>query len=1225
LLIGRAHELLTRAWSLRQHGGVQTLVPLGRTLGEVCLGTLRAEQGIEVFQETLKSMNDPVERGWVYMSLARLYSASLNTSEAWNSVKAGLKGLGRNVNENYYWEFFTVGVFSIGNFFLNWIGIEVRNEYQRRRYEVISRLYTQICSVLYFQLRSIGMVSHGLRGMWYGLLSGSKRSKLEMFTQLAIFCGIIKLEGLRRWFYNQAQLYVSDFPSPAIRARVALNLIWSYEFGGRIRDGEKDLRLIIEKDSQWLDAWDFTRCYVDLGFNLGLRGYATEGAHWVSKSILAQSKKDESSALAGSSSALQILNLHSLVMSGQITEGLRKLESHRLLVEKYPDDGLRKGSWIGAKTCILMEQRDIGQEFDVCVKEFDSLQLENPFVIPLHVRQFYIGQAYLALFRWQALGLPKKHSSYKLFKHALRQLWFASALSVIRTHYHVLSAWESFENKKFKKAQKQLDKAFECAFDADSPWGFWEISCLRSKIFQQLGNEHSAKREAKNAYHLALENQWPTRVRWVQENLAMKGSALSSTSLMGSTQHGRQTVTKVFDLESHRSKKNLEALLQVSLASTNVGDTFAVSKVALDELIKILGAERGFLFLLNESSGELVLEMARDSTGEALPNQGSYSFTVVQNVRMTMTPFVSTSDGANEIMTTCESIRSYNLKSIISAPILLKDQLVGVVYMDSTLARGVFTEENLEIVTALSNQVGISLETARVTKLELEKNALKKDLEVAAEIWKKNKEIESILSNIQQGVFMVGEDLKILPEYSAHLDRMVGNSNSGQLAGQNLFEVLFKGAELSQESVAQASEAVKCVVGFDSLAFDLNSHQLPTELVRNSGTGQGQTFWELEWVPMPNPEEINDRLMVCIRDVTELRKIRSEAEKSQVELQMIGQILKVAPERWKTFVESVHIALNECREMIRLRLNSKSAPESLQVIVPDLFLRLHTIKGNARSYGLSYLTEIVHKVEQFYADYRANPSQVPWQYETLLSDLDEVEGAVKGYEAICSNQLRGLMSRSQTDQTAPKNSVIFEPFEQMMAPLMESMVQTCREIGKAPVTFTYSGTRVAIHNKAQQNLESILTHIVRNSIDHGFAPDSASNEIKFHFEVSELGLWKLCYSDNGRGLNLTRLREKGKAAQNLDDKASEQQVAEVIFQSGLSTAEQVSELSGRGVGMDAVEKMLQSMGGKIYLQLRPDLKSYAEGYRPFEFHITLPKNLFVEMGDESNESIKIAA
>ena len=152
-------------------------------------------------------------------------------------------------------------------------------------------------------------------------------------------------------------------------------------------------------------------------------------------------------------------------------------------------------------------------------------------------------------------------------------------------------------------------------------------------------------------------------------------------------------------------------------------------------------------------------------------------------------------------------------------------------------------------------------------------------------------------------------------------------------------------------------------------------------------------------------------------------------------------------------------------------------------------------------------------------------------------------------------------------------------------------------------------------------------HCVRNSMDHGIeGPDqrlnlgkSAYGNIFFKVKLSEDQV-EVHIFDDGRGLNLTALYKKGKnlniSEASLDD---DTKVAQLIFRSGLSTADSVTNISGRGVGMDAIKGFLQDNGGDIHINFTGQKDMH--GFQPFEFVIELPIDV---MGSSDSDIEQVA-
>jgi len=136
------------------------------------------------------------------------------------------------------------------------------------------------------------------------------------------------------------------------------------------------------------------------------------------------------------------------------------------------------------------------------------------------------------------------------------------------------------------------------------------------------------------------------------------------------------------------------------------------------------------------------------------------------------------------------------------------------------------------------------------------------------------------------------------------------------------------------------------------------------------------------------------------------------------------------------------------------------------------------------------------------------------------------------------------------------------------------------------------GAETELDRQVLDMIKDPLTHMVRNSADHGLeTPDERRKSGKPEKGVIELSAYHegghiiIDIADDGRGLNLTRIKEKvvsnGLATESEIASMSESQVQKFIFNAGLSTAQEVTSVSGRGVGMDVVRNNIETIGGTI--------------------------------------------
>jgi two-component system chemotaxis sensor kinase CheA len=152
-----------------------------------------------------------------------------------------------------------------------------------------------------------------------------------------------------------------------------------------------------------------------------------------------------------------------------------------------------------------------------------------------------------------------------------------------------------------------------------------------------------------------------------------------------------------------------------------------------------------------------------------------------------------------------------------------------------------------------------------------------------------------------------------------------------------------------------------------------------------------------------------------------------------------------------------------------------------------------------------------------------------------------------------------------------------------------------RDLGK-PVEFVTSGEDTELDKTMIERLADPLVHLIRNAIDHGIE-DTASRTAAAKTDIGRIEITAthagaqvlVAVRDNGAGLNTARIRAKAEEQGLIAPGAvmSDQDIYQLLFQPGFSTAQTVSALSGRGVGMDVVKRTIDAMRGSIDISTVP--------------------------------------
>lgn len=510
--------------------------------------------------------------------------------------------------------------------------------------------------------------------------------------------------------------------------------------------------------------------------------------------------------------------------------------------------------------------------------------------------------------------------------------------------------------------------------------------------------------------------------------------------------------------------------------------------------------------------------------------------------------------------------------------------------------------------------------------------------ERTAEVVEKSKNIQSMLSNIPQGIFVIMSNGCIHKDYSDHLETILEHQD---INGKTVDEAILKYSELDSNTYDTISNTLLAVLGEDELNYEFNGSLLPNELTL---TVNGATkYVDLTWSPILDDDTV-DKLMVSMRDVTSLKAAEKEALKQKEQLTIIGQLLNVESRKFLAFEESSKKYIEDNSAAIN---NVKSDEEITQTIAM-LFRNMHTVKGNCRTYGFTKLSSIVHDVESVYSEIR-NGDLSLWKKDTLLNDLESVSRGLSEYSHVYHEVLEKRRSGNSADRglgfwmpettwasiTSLVSTKTYDKLDQYLLSVnAASLDKTLEDIVSSLPSMAIQLDKKSPHVVIPQNpylildgskklLTDVFSHLLRNCVDHGL--ETAADRLAANKpEVGTITIspthddnyLHIAVGDDGRGLNIGYLTKKGIELGRWSEDAipSPQEIAQTIFLSGVSTKQTVSDISGRGVGMDAVKMFLQENGGDISIRLLADTPT-KEGYIPFELVLSLPAQHYTQLVD----------
>ena len=214
--------------------------------------------------------------------------------------------------------------------------------------------------------------------------------------------------------------------------------------------------------------------------------------------------------------------------------------------------------------------------------------------------------------------------------------------------------------------------------------------------------------------------------------------------------------------------------------------------------------------------------------------------------------------------------------------------------------------------------------------------------------------------------------------------------------------------------------------------------------------------------------------------------------------------------------------------------------------------------------------------------------QLSRQISEAIDDLKNLQDTLSQDNIILRNlsTQQGIIQRGIQDHLLTTQLMRFDVHEARLRRLVK---QTAKSVGK-DVNFVLEGGDVEVERRLLEDILPALEHMIRNSLAHGIEkpeerlaagkPETGTIKLVVSVHAAELSVDLI---DDGQGLNYDRIREKAEAKGLLDPERAhdEAYLSTLILRSGFSTAESLSQLAGRGVGMDVVNEMVKQRRGQI--------------------------------------------
>lgn len=469
----------------------------------------------------------------------------------------------------------------------------------------------------------------------------------------------------------------------------------------------------------------------------------------------------------------------------------------------------------------------------------------------------------------------------------------------------------------------------------------------------------------------------------------------------------------------------------------------------------------------------------------------------------------------------------------------------------------------------------------------------KKNLEIS------KKEVGFILENVPTALLTFDLEDNIGIEYSKTAEDIFGNHLKSRKASSLLFQTdknikNFKGAiELLPTANLSFDDIMGLAPSKDTLFFNEQKYHL-----------------QYKYVPIYNDDnqESLSNIMVLAEDLTDKIALEEETKRRAELADFIHKVLK-NKDYYVDFLSEVNENLRFLKTCFN-KLNHEN--------ITDAFRACHTIKGNSSIYGIRKLRDCAHSLESLLVEIKEGEvtldvhsiEKVKNNYASLIQTFDkhitdaesmfgddfDPRKEIERKYIIKESNLSKLMNL--TDNPSMLNELERIRLKRIyiyLASYEDLVYNLSQKLNKKIHALKIIGAETLIDPDRWKSFFASFVHLIRNCVDHGIEDyDERLNTKKPEYATISIEIIEanegitITVTDDGRGIDTNKISDiaisKGIISYEEVSKMSEKDKQMLIFMAGFSTKEEVSNISGRGIGMDAVLYEVNRMKGSITLK-----------------------------------------
>jgi len=664
-------------------------------LAETYLRTGDTQQSLAYFERALVCSKPGFERSHVRGRMAWIHHFNANAAACRDTLEIALSESGRHYpGDHLGGVLMTAGRWAIGSLrdklasrFLGKRHQPRRDSVSEQESQALCQLYTECFRVAFDSGNPFGVITSVLS------LEGSSRelqpcrSVVHADLLMALFFSTLGLSNVAQARFERAEQMARELGDPIAQTLVHAVLHAITGWRGDFAESEREARLCVDERGHWMELGEL--CYVCFALYVMeiARGRPEAALAWIDRAIERVRQNGRAPAIFALIVDAAIVTR---ILLGRERE-VRGLERRLRFVEhaELQKDGYFHVLLYQTRVQRFTETGDLGPEFEALVDEFYALQLD-PRQVHILVAGYYMHVGHARVHQCLRAEPAARAALLPKLERACRDMEIAGGrIKNSQGHVLVVRAAQRFFVGDLAGAKRLVADAERVAEQHGWPWVLFAASRLRAHMLRAEGNEAAACDRARMAALWAERYGQHSRLRFICEEFDL------------------EDVTRALarsDVDAPSTSRNLDALQRISQANSRELGAERQARLILDELLETLVAERALLFMRSSEPGHpLALAAGRRAGASDLGAGVKYDRALIEQVYAT---------GQTQLIEGTPGDRTGVDRVCIAVALVLREQAVGVLYLDRPEIEGSFRSEDAALLQALANQVSLALELA---------------------------------------------------------------------------------------------------------------------------------------------------------------------------------------------------------------------------------------------------------------------------------------------------------------------------------------------------------------------------------------------------------------------------------------------------------------------------------------------------------------------------------